>query len=189
MADAADGEKRSGFRDAFDRSFQLFFVLSLAAGIACYFMLGREAVVASLSDDVSLLAFMVPKLGAAVLIAGFIQVLLPPDFFGRYMGEDRGVKGMAIATAAGAVTPGGPMTSFPLVTMLRDTGTGVGALVAYITAWTTMGLQRVFMWEVPLMGAEFAIIRFVASMPLAIVAGLLARLFPPEPPKPVAESV
>ena len=63
---------------------------------------------------------------------------------------------MAIATAAGTVTPGGPMTSFPLVTVLRDSGTGIGALVAYVTAWTTMGLQRVFMWEVPLMGAEFA---------------------------------
>ena len=119
--------------------------------------------------------FLIPKLGAAVLIARFIQVLLPADFFGRYMGEEKGLKGMAIATAAGAVTPGGPMTSFPLVTMLRDTGTGVGALVAYVTSWTTMGLQRVFMWEVPLMGAEFAIVRFVASMPLPIIAGLLSR--------------
>jgi uncharacterized membrane protein YraQ (UPF0718 family) len=86
---------------------------------------------------------------------------------------------MAIASAAGTVTPGGPMTSFPLVTMLRDSGTGIGALVTYITAWTTTGLQRVFMWEVPLMGPEFAAIRFLASTPLGIIAGLLARLFPP----------
>ncbi len=100
------------------------------------------------------------------------------------MGEEKGLKGMAIATAAGAVTPGGPMTSFPLVTMLRDTGTGVSALVAYVTSWTTMGLQRVFMWEVPLMGAEFAAVRFIASMPLPIIAGLVARLFPAEASKP-----
>ena len=106
------------------------------------------------------------------------------------MGEDAGLNGMAIATAAGAVTPGGPLTSFPIVTMLRDTGTGIGPLVAYVTAWTTMGLQRVFMWEVPLMGAEFAIIRFVASIPLAVVAGLLAQQFPSEqPPKSVTETI
>jgi hypothetical protein len=34
------------------------------------------------------------------------------------------------------------------------------------------------MWEVPLMGPEFAAIRFLASSPLGIIAGLLARLFP-----------
>jgi hypothetical protein len=62
--------------------------------------------------------------------------------------------------------------------VLRDSGTGIGSLVSYVTAWATNGLQRVLMWEVPLMGAEFAIVRFVSSMPLGIIAGMLARLFP-----------
>jgi uncharacterized membrane protein YraQ (UPF0718 family) len=183
-----EAEDRKPFwRDAFDTSFLIFAALAVAGGIACHALRGFDAVVASLQDDSELVLFLIPKLGAAVLIARFIQVLLPADFFGRYMGEEKGLKGMAIATAAGAVTPGGPMTSFPLVTMLRDTGTGVGALVAYVTAWTTMGLQRVFMWEVPLMGAEFAAVRFLSSMPLPIVAGLVARLFPAEASRSAGE--
>lgn len=176
MAD--DEDKKPFWRDAFDTSFLIFAGFAILSGTACYVFVGLDAVTASLRDDSELVLFLIPKLGAAVLIARFIQVLLPPDFFGRYMGEEQGVKGIAIATAAGAVTPGGPMTSFPLVTMLRDTGTAVGALVAYVTSWTTMGMQRIFMWEVPLMGAEFAAIRLVASMPLPLVAGLISRLLP-----------
>jgi len=186
MVDEAE-DRKPFWRDAFDTSFLIFAGLAIVGGIACYALLGVDAVVASLRDDSELVLFLIPKLGAAVLIARFIQVLLPADFFGRYMGDEQGFKGMAIATAAGAVTPGGPMTSFPLVTMLRDTGTGVGALVAYVTSWTTMGLQRVFMWEVPLMGAEFAAVRFLASMPLPIIAGLIARLFPQPAAKPADE--
>lgn len=165
-------------KEAFDRSFFTFAVLAVATGAACYIDLGSAGFSAALTDDVAMVAFLVPKLGAALLIAAFVQVLLPPSFFARVMGEETGIKGMAVATAAGTVTPGGPMTSFPLVTVLRDGGTGIGPLVAYITAWTTMGLQRVFMWEVPLMGAEFAAIRFISSMPLALIAGLIAKCVP-----------
>jgi uncharacterized membrane protein YraQ (UPF0718 family) len=169
------------WRDAFDTSFLFFALAAMIFGAICAVLLGWEAVIASLHEDAGLIGYMLPKLGAAVLIAGFIQALLPPDFFGRYMGGESGMKGIVIASAAGAATPGGPVTSFPMVTLLRDTGAGLGAMVAYITSWTTMGLQRVLMWEVPLMGVEFAIVRFVASIPLPIVAGFLARLFPPEP--------
>jgi uncharacterized membrane protein YraQ (UPF0718 family) len=166
------------FREAFDRAFWMFAVAALATGTACYFVYGAEAFRTAIAEDATLVGFLVPKLGAAVLVAAFLQALLPPSFFAKYMGHETGLKGMAVASAAGTVTPGGPMSSFPIVTLLRDSGAGIGALVTYITAWTTTGLQRVFMWEVPLMGPEFAAIRFLASSPLGIIAGLLARLFP-----------
>jgi uncharacterized membrane protein YraQ (UPF0718 family) len=169
---------KATFRETFDKSFWIFAVAALVTGTACYLAFGAEAFGASIAEDATLVGFLIPKLGAAVLIAAFVQVLLPPSFFSRYMGHEAGLKGMVIASAAGTVTPGGPMTSFPLVTLLRDGGTGIGALVTYVTAWAANGLQRVFMWELPLMGAEFAIVRFLASMPLGIIAGLLARLFP-----------
>lgn len=169
---------RALFREAFDTSFRIFAGAALVTGIACYFVFGADAFRTALAEDATLVGFLVPKLGAAVLIAAFVQALVPARFFARHMGHDAGLKGMAIASAAGTVTPGGPMTSFPLVTLLRDSGTGIGALVTYVTAWTTTGLQRVFMWELPLMGPEFAIVRFLASTPLGIIAGILARLFP-----------
>jgi len=167
------------FKRTFDKSFMIFAVLAIVTGTACYLVLGAEEFRSAIASDTALVAFLVPKLGAAVLVAAFLQALLPPSFFAKYMGEETGLKGMAIAAAGGTVTPGGPMTSFPLVTLLRDSGTGNGSLVSYVTAWAVNGFQRIFMWEVPLMGAEFAAVRFVASVPLSFISGSLARLFPP----------
>lgn len=164
-----------------DWSLVAFTALAVGSGLGCYVVFGAETFLESIRGDADLIGFIVPRLGAAMLVAGFVQALLPPEFFARLMGAETGVRGLAIATAAGTVTPGGPMTSFPIVTMLRDCGTGAPALVAYITAWSTLGLQRVFLWEVPLMGVEFAILRFIASLPLGIIAGLTMRLLPPPP--------
>jgi uncharacterized membrane protein YraQ (UPF0718 family) len=130
-----------------------------------------------------MLTAVAPKLGAALLIAGFIQVLLPRERVARWLGDQAGLKAVAIAAGAGMVTPGGPMTSFPLVNALHQAGSGRSALVAYLTSWSTLGLQRIMSWELPLMGVEFAAVRFLASLPLPFVAGLVCRLFgrAPEP--------
>jgi len=169
-------------KKSIDFSLIAFAAIAVGTGVACYVDLGRNAFLESLQGDIGLLAFVAPKLGAAMLVAAFVQILLPPRVFARMMGPASGMKGMAIASAAGTVTPGGPMTSFPIVTVLRDSGTGRGSLVAYVTAWSTNGLQRVFVWEVPLMGVEFALLRVLVAMPLGIVAGLVVRMFPEEEP-------
>lgn len=171
--------KTGRFREAFDRSFLIIAALAVATGTACYLTYGTEVFAEALAEDVELVAFLFPKLGAALLIAAFVQVLVPPKLLATYMGSQSGIRGMAIATAAGTVTPGGPMTAFPIVTVLRDGGTGIGALIAYLIAWSNLGLQRVMVWEIPLMGPEFAAVRFIASLPLAIIAGLLALVIHP----------
>jgi hypothetical protein len=79
------------------------------------------------------------------------------------------------------VTPGGPMTSFPLVNALHDLGTGRAALIAYLTSWSTLGLQRILSWELPLMGVEFAVLRFLTSLPLPFVAAAVSRFLPRVP--------
>jgi hypothetical protein len=43
------------------------------------------------------------------------------------------------------------------------------------------------MWELPLMGMEFATFRFLVSLPLPIVAGLISRHVPIETDSPDAE--
>jgi uncharacterized membrane protein YraQ (UPF0718 family) len=113
-----------------------------------------------------------------MLIAAFVQVLLPRDKIARYVSEEAGVRALGIATAVGIMTPGGPMTSFPIVRALRDTGAGRSPLVAYVTSWSTMGFQRILNWEVPLLGADFALLRFISSLPLPFIAGFVARAWP-----------
>lgn len=165
-------------RKIFDRSFWIMAALAALSGAACYAVKGPEAFFATFSTDLELVVMIVPRLGAALLIAASIQVLLPRDKIARWLGDQAGLKGILLATGAGTVTPGGPMTSFPVVSALHEAGTGRRALVAYLTSWSTLGLQRILMWEVPLMGVEFAAFRFLVSLPLPIVAGLISRFVP-----------
>ena len=169
---------RLRLRKIFDRSFWIFAVLTTSSGIACYLVRGPEAFFASFSRDLDLLGLVGPRLGAALLIAASIQVLLPREKVARWLGDQAGIRGILLATGAGMVTPGGPMTSFPVVNALHEAGTGRRALVAYLTSWSTQGFQRILMWELPLMGIEFASFRFIVSLPLPIVAGVISRYVP-----------
>lgn len=175
-------------RQIFDRSFWIMAALAVLSGAACYVVRGPAVFFASFTTDLELVALIVPRLGAALLIAAAIQVLLPRDKVARWLGDQAGLKGILLATVAGMVTPGGPMTSFPVVNALHEAGTGRRALVAYLTSWSTQGFQRILMWEVPLMGLEFAVFRFLASLPLPIIAGLISRYVPIEVDPPVAKT-
>ena len=171
---------RPRLRNIFSRSFWIVASLAALSGVACYLVRGPEAFFATFRTDLELVGLIVPRLGAALLIAASIQVLLPRDKVARWLGDQAGLKGIVLATGAGMVTPGGPMTSFPVVNALHEAGTGRRALVAYLTSWSTQGFQRILMWELPMMGFEFAAFRFLVSSPLPIVAGLISRYVPIE---------
>ena len=100
--------------------------------------------------------------------------------------EKAGFSGVALATGIGGVTPGGPMTSFPMVNALHNAGTGRAALIAYLTSWSTLGFQRILVWELPLLGGEFALLRELASLPLPFIAAIISERLPKDPEKDAA---
>lgn len=187
---APDGPKLRSQRELlagmFGTSFWVLGMISVVAGTVCYALKGPTAFQESLSNDLQLLAFLAPRFGAAMLVAAFVQALLPRDKIARYVGDTAGNKAVYIGTIAGGLTPGGPMTSFPLVQSLQQAGTGRAALVAYVTSWSTMGFQRILNWELPLLGPDLTLVRLVASLPLPLIAGFSSRLLPP-PPAPAEE--
>ena len=65
--------------------------------------------------------------------------------------------------------------SFPIAYTLWTAGAEAGVLVTYVTAWALLGLVKTFAWELPLLGGELTGFRFFVSLPLPIVAGLLAQ--------------
>jgi hypothetical protein len=54
----------------------------------------------------------------------------------------------------------------------------VGLVIASLAGAVTLGLQRVLVWDVPFMGTEFAVLRTLISLPLPVLAGLIARRLP-----------
>jgi uncharacterized membrane protein YraQ (UPF0718 family) len=139
---------------------------------------GPDVVWAALSEDLSLVADLMPRVVVALSIAALIWVMMPRNRMSALVGKKSGMRGLIIATLAGAVTPGGPSSAYSLLAAVAVSGADRGALVAYITAWALLGLQRILIWDVPFMGAEFAMLRFAVCLPLPIIAGLIARRLP-----------
>jgi len=177
-ADRHAGRWPELIKTSFGRSFWLFVaVAALMAGI-CYAVLGPEAFASVVARDRVLLADLLPRVAAAQVLAGFAWVLLPRDRMSEFMKRNRGKRGLVLAAAAGAITPGGPASAFPFLAILAGTGADRGILVAYITSWALLGLQRVIVWDIPLMGIEFSMLRLLIGIPLPIIAGMLARRLP-----------
>ncbi len=68
------------------------------------------------------------------------------------------------------------MTHFPVIASLFKMGVGVGPLVAYLTAWSLFGLQRIIMWEIPFLGAKVVLLRVSVSIFFPFITGWLCEL-------------
>jgi len=124
----------------------------------------------------ALLIEIAPRLVAAMIFAGLIQVLIPEEVVAHWMGKGSGNRGILIAIALGAFTPGGPMTHFPIIASFLKMGIGIGPLVSYLTAWALLGFQRIIMWELPFLGPQIVLIRILVSILFPFVAGWLSQI-------------
>ena len=128
-------------------------------------------------NGVAMLAFVIPRMVVAIILAGLMQVLVPQDFVSRHFGQGGGVRALLLATLAGMITPGGPMVTVPFMVALANSGAALSSLVAYMTAWSLFGLQRIIAWEAPLMGWRFVVARVLPSLAFPVIAGWLVSVF------------
>ncbi len=167
------------WRKAFlDTTTRVFTALMIAAGAAVYVIKGPDVFYAAVREELWLLLAFTPKMMLAFFVAALVTALVSRELVARWLGAQSGVRGMAMAGGIGAVTPGGPMVSFPLVTALADSGAARPSLIAYLTSWTTLGFQRIMIWELPLLGIEYALIRLIVSLPLPFIAALVSMRLP-----------
>ncbi|WP_172292153.1 permease [Pseudoruegeria sp. HB172150] len=160
----------------FDKTFLVFLIIALVAGAACYHLKGAEVTLDAVRNALGLALFVAPQLLAGLMIGGLIQAIGMQDKIRRFFGGSTGWRGLVLGSVAGALTPSGPFASFPLVIALWKAGADLGAVVAYITGWALIGVHRLIVWEIPLMGAEFSLVRLLISLPMPVLAGYLARV-------------
>jgi uncharacterized membrane protein YraQ (UPF0718 family) len=158
-----------------DKSLWGFSAIALLLAGAVYYKGGDEAVRRGLIEAWTIVVQVGPRLLAAFVMAGFIQVLLPKDLVMRWVGTASGLRGLIVAMAVGMITPGGPILAFPLLVTLFKLGAGYGPLVAYMTSWEILNLYRAVIWDIPFMGIQFTALRFAVSLFLPLLAGWTAH--------------
>jgi uncharacterized membrane protein YraQ (UPF0718 family) len=153
-------------------------VMIIAAAVTLVAVSWQSPAAASkgLNATAALFFEILPRMAAAFLLAGLIQAVVPQETIIRWMGHGSGLRGIFIGMTLGSVTPGGPMTHFPIVAAFFKSGVGVGPLVSYLTAWSLFGLQRVIMWEIPFLGAKVVAVRVAASFFFPLLSGWLCEL-------------
>jgi uncharacterized membrane protein YraQ (UPF0718 family) len=163
-------------RPAFDISSVILITLALALAVVAYIKDPGLPWIGA-KTGFSLLWVILPRLVPALLLAGLLQVLVPQDVVARYFGRTSGLKAIVVASAAGLITPGGPMVTVPFMVVLANSGMALPPLVAYMTSWSLFGMQRIISWEAPLMGWHFVAVRVISSLAFPVLAGWLVAVF------------
>lgn len=159
-----------------DPGLLIVLVVAVVSGALCYALKGPEVFWAVLGDDLWLLLAIAPKVLAGVLLAGLLTVLLPREQVARWMGSRSGFKGLALASLAGALLPGGPMMTFPLAVALGTAGADIGTATAFVTGWALLSVNRTLVWEMSFFDNDFVLLRYAMCLLLPLLLGWLARL-------------
>jgi len=119
---------------------------------------------------------VLPLLVFAFIVAGMVQVLLPRERLSKWVGVESGMRGILIGTVAGALTPGGPYVSLPVVAVLLRAGASVGTMVAFLTGWSLWAVNQLPM-QIGILGWKFTLIRIASTFFFPPIAGLIAQTF------------
>lgn len=124
----------------------------------------------------SLFLFMIPRIFAGLIGAGFLAALLPHDVVASAFGSEAGVLGILLGAICGALSPGGPFVALAIGAAALKAGCGAGALIAYVTGWCIFAVTRTMSYELPMLGVGFTRLRLVLSLPVPVILGVLAHL-------------
>lgn len=179
MSDTQPRPGASTPRKLIDGSLIFLVCLGIAAGIGVYVLKGPDDFWRILGHESLFSAALLPKIAFGVIIATALPFLLSRERISRAVGPDSGLKGLAIATLAGAVFPGGPSVIFPLSLGLLAAGADLGACVALSSSWMLIGLNRTLIWELSFLPADMVALRVALSLPLPFLIGwTVRRLWP-----------
>lgn len=164
-----------GPRKFIDSGFIILIVVTLVAGAAVARRDGWGHVGEVAWDTGGFLIVLLPKVLLGLFVAASIPLLLPRETIASWIGQDSGLKGLAVASFAGILIPGGPSMSFALAAGFLAAGADLGAAVAYVTSWSLLSLNRILIWELTFLPYDFVALRILLSLPVPIIAGALAR--------------
>lgn len=156
---------------------QAFLIMSLLAVAAAFIAYKKDPFIIpeSARSSAILAVKVIPLIVIALFLAALVERIMPRNLIIKYVGSGSGWKGLFIGSLLGIITPGGPFVQFPIVMSLFKAGADIGPLVAYLSAWALLGMSRVLMIEVPLLGLPIVTVRFLSSLLFPPIMGFVAK--------------
>lgn len=177
MAEGSDRTLPQPVGRRFRVDFGLVFVASLAvaSGIAVWLTKGPARFAVLLWADTAMILSVMPKTFGGMILAIGLAMALPRERIQRLVGPDSGLRGLAIAAMAGALVPGGPTVTYPMVLGLIAAGADLGAGAAMVTGWVLLGVNRILIWELSLLPGWLVALRVALTLWVPVAVGLAMR--------------
>lgn len=112
----------------------------------------------------------------ALISAGLFAELLPERLVRNYLGDASGLWGIFLGTLLGILTPGGTFVCFALAGGALGAGAAYSAIVAYVTAWSTLAITKLLAKEMAFLGPRFILTRVAFCLPVPLASGAIAQL-------------
>ncbi len=117
-----------------------------------------------------------PVILLALLVSGFLEVLIPEEFIKRWLAQEAGFTGVILGTFGGMIMAFGPYASYPIIATIYGSGAGLGTTISMLSGWTMLGLSRI-PFESGFLGLKFSLLRMSLHFVFCIAAGTAAHLF------------
>lgn len=159
--------------------FSVLFLAMLLFGLVLYaWTRGPDVFASAWTNSGGQLLRFAPIIVIAVVLAGFIETVVPRSFVQNWLSDSAGWRGIVLAWFAGIVTPIAGVFGMPLVAALYKAGAGLPVIMTYLTSLATLSLIKVPV-EVGFYGWKLTLLRFAVSLVLPLVAGLLTHAMLP----------
>jgi len=123
---------------------------------------------------------ILPKMVLGFLIGAVLPEILPREFVEEWLSARSGWKGIVLGWAAGFSIPfGAPWVVYPMVAGLLKGGAGIGPLVTLLTGTALFGPFRATVYEIPILGGDFFLVRAISVFWMPPAAGILAQAISP----------
>lgn len=162
-------------RKIIDGGFIVLLAVTLLAAALVTAKYGAAHALATALGALGFIAVLLPKVGAGLFVAAAIPLLLPREKVSALIGQESGWRGLLLASAAGALLPGGPGMTFPLAAALFAAGADIGATLAFVTGWSLLSLNRTLIWELSFLDWHLVALRIALCLPAPLAVGLAAR--------------
>jgi uncharacterized membrane protein YraQ (UPF0718 family) len=147
-----------------------------AVMVVIAFRRGDGTLAAGLQSGGRTFISVLPLLLSVFVIVGLASFLVPRELIARWLGESAGLRGILLGTALGALSPPSVFVAFPLGATMYQAGAGIGAVVAYLSAWALFSIFRLPL-EYSFLGAHLLGVRILATVAVPPLAGIVANFF------------
>ncbi len=159
----------------FDRTLLLLVSLVLLALIAALARGGWETASFGFSQAGNLFSTVWVRLLLGFTLGGLVRVAIPSAVIAKWLGHASGLRGILIGSYIGVIMPGGPYVTLPVIASVYSARAGVGPVIALLTGRSLLGIQMLVVWQIPFLGMELPLARYIACLVVPPLVGLAGR--------------